>query len=156
MNRQTFLRSFAVAALSLTAVACTTDAGDPLTASDPGPAPAATAPAGATSGAQGSTATDSAPQEITIVTLDSMRFEPATLTVVAGRPVRLTVRNGGNGEHDFTLSRGAARPVTIAVKPGQSNSATFTVARPGTYPFVCSVFGHALAGMTGTITATAA
>jgi hypothetical protein len=70
MNRQTFLRSFAVAALALTAVACTTDADDPLTASDPGPAPAATAPAGAASGAQGSTATDSAPQEITIVTLD--------------------------------------------------------------------------------------
>jgi plastocyanin len=156
MNRQTFLRSFAVAALALTAVACTTDADDPLTASDPGPAPAATAPAGAASGAQGSTATDSAPQEITIVTLDSMRFEPATLTVVAGRPVRLTVRNQGSTTHDFTLSKGVARPVKVTVKGGETDSATFTIPRPGAYQFVCAQFGHTMAGMTGTITATAA
>ena len=85
-----------------------------------------------------------------------MRFDPSSLTVVAGRPVRLTVRNGGTAEHDFTLSRGVARPVKLAAKPGQTTSATFTVARPGSYQFVCSVFGHALAGMKGTITATAA
>ena len=48
-----------------------------------------------------------------------MRFEPATLTVVAGRPVRLTVRNQGSTTHDFTLSKGVARPVKVTVKAGR-------------------------------------
>jgi uncharacterized cupredoxin-like copper-binding protein len=148
MNRQALLRSFAVAALALSAVACTTEADDPLTASD------SVAPPAAPAGGQDSTAPD-APQEITIVTLDSMRFEPTTLTVVAGRPVRLTVRNQGNAPHDFTLSKGVPRPVKITVNGGETRSATFTIPRPGAYQFVCSQFGHTMAGMTGTITATA-
>jgi uncharacterized cupredoxin-like copper-binding protein len=154
MNRQTLLRSFAVAALALSAVACTTGADDPLTASDSGAPPAAPASPGAPADGQGSTAPD-APQEITIVTLDSMRFEPTALTVVAGRPVRLTVRNQGNAPHDFTLSKGVPRPVKVTVNSGETRSATFTIPRPGTYQFVCSQFGHTMAGMTGTITATA-
>jgi uncharacterized cupredoxin-like copper-binding protein len=155
MNRQTMLRSFAALALALTTVACTSEADDPLVSGDPGAQPGATAPAGATAGAQGTTAPDATPQEITIVTLDSMRFEPSTLTVVAGRPVRLTVRNQGNIPHDFTLSKGVPRPVKVTVNGGETRSATFTIPRPGTYQFVCSQFGHTMAGMTGTITATA-
>jgi plastocyanin len=72
-----------------------------------------------------------APQEVTIVTHDSMRFEPAALTVQAGRPVRLTVRNQGQAVHDFSLSKGVARSVKLVVKGGQSAEATFTIARPG-------------------------
>ena len=85
-----------------------------------------------------------------------MRFQPASLTVVAGRPVRLTVRNQGSTTHDLTLSKGVPRPVKVTVKGGETGSATFTVPRPGAYQFVCSQFGHTMAGMTGTITATAA
>jgi nitrite reductase (NO-forming) len=161
MNRRTLFVSLATVALAVSAVACTQEPEDAMAGPDTDSRPLAPAPAGAPAGpvaaAGGTSGTPiDAVQELTIVTQDSMRFEPSSLTVVAGRPVRLTVRNGGTTEHDFTLSGGVARPVKIAAKPGQTTSATFTVARPGSYQFVCSVFGHALAGMQGTMTATAA
>jgi plastocyanin len=92
-------------------------------------------------------------QAVTIVASDGMRFDPAAITVEAGRPVRLTFRNDGNATHDFTLSQGASRPVHLVAKRGETASATFTLAQPGTYGFVCSQFGHSMAGMKGTITA---
>ncbi|HEX2186766.1 MAG TPA: cupredoxin domain-containing protein, partial [Chloroflexota bacterium] len=92
-------------------------------------------------------------QPVTMVASDNMRFEPAAITVEAGRPVRLTLRNDGRTTHDFTLSQGVRREVKLVAKPGESATATFTIDNPGTYRFVCSVFGHAMAGMAGTITA---
>jgi plastocyanin len=92
-------------------------------------------------------------QAVTIVASDGMRFDPAAITVEAGKPVRLTFRNDGNATHDFTLSQGASRPVHLVAKRGETASATFTLAQPGTYGFVCSQFGHSMAGMKGTITA---
>ncbi|MGH2351259.1 MAG: cupredoxin domain-containing protein [Chloroflexota bacterium] len=107
----------------------------------------------AAAGAAGANPQDA--QQVTIVTQDAMRFAPAELTVEAGRPVRLTLRNEGSATHDFQLTQGVARPVKVVAKGGQSASATFTITRPGTYAFVCSQFGHSLAGMRGTITAVA-
>jgi plastocyanin len=160
MNRKTLFVSIATVALALGAVACTSEPDDSLAGHDPAGQPVATAAAAATpSGAATGTSearTGEAVQELTVVTRDSMRFEPANLTVVAGRPVRLTVRNEGSSNHDFTLTEGVSPAVKVTVKGGQSSSATFTIARPGSYQFVCSVPGHAMVGMRGTITATAA
>ena len=158
MNRRTLFLSLATAALAVGAVACTQEPEDSLAGQDPGGRPVATAPAAATvpAGESGAGASSDALQELTITTQDSMRFEPSSLAVVAGRPVRLTVRNGGGSEPDFTLAEGVDQPVKIAVKRGQTGSATFTIARPGSYQFICSVPGHALVGMRGTITATGA
>src|SRR5215510_13629601 len=123
MDRRPLLVSLATVALAVSAVACTPEPEDALAGHQPDSRPVAAA--GGTSGAS-----SDAVQELTIVTRDAMRFEPSRLTVVAGRPVRLTVRNGGSSEHDFTLAQGAGQPVKIAVEPGQTTSATFTVARP--------------------------
>ena len=92
-------------------------------------------------------------QQLTIHGFDAMRFEPNVITLRAGQPVELTLQNDGSSDHDFALSEGVVEPVKIVVKGGQSATSTFTLDQPGTYSFTCSQFGHAGAGMRGTITA---
>ena len=82
-----------------------------------------------------------------------MQFAPASLVVRTGQPVELTMRNGGGIPHDFTLGEGASSPVKIEAQGGQTARGAFTIDTPGTYAFICTVPGHAAAGMRGTITA---
>ena len=97
--------------------------------------------------------TSAGAQQLIMHSFDAMQFEPNVITVRAGQPVELTLQNDGSNDHDFMLSDGVAQPVTIVVKGGQSGTSTFTLDKPGTYTFICSQFGHAGAGMQGTITA---
>ena len=92
-------------------------------------------------------------QQVTLTVGSAMTFAPSSLVVGAGQPVELSLRNGGGIPHDFTLAEGASGPVKIEAQGGQTARGTFTIDRPGTYAFVCSVPGHAAAGMRGTITA---
>ena len=156
-TRKHVFAGLVAAGLILTA-ACGTPTPDESDGAVPGYGQNGSAPAGAAPGAQATQGADNAPstdevQAVTIVASDAMRFEPAALTVEAGQPVRITLRNDGSAVHDLSLTQGVSRPVKLVVQPGQSASATFTLARPGTYSFVCAQFGHALAGMKGTITA---
>jgi uncharacterized cupredoxin-like copper-binding protein len=91
-------------------------------------------------------------QQVTVTVGKGMSFEPSAITVRVGQPVELTLRNDGDSAHDFTLTEGVAQPITITVNGGQTASGTFTLERPGTYHFECSMTGHALVGMRGTIT----
>jgi uncharacterized cupredoxin-like copper-binding protein len=115
--------------------------------------------AAATTGGPGVGAVVQAPaptdgtQQVTLTVGNSMQFAPASIVVRAGQPVELTLRNGGGIPHDFTLAEGAARPIKIEAQGGQTARGTFAIDTPGTYAFVCSVPGHAAAGMRGTITA---
>jgi len=99
------------------------------------------------------TTTSAGAQQLTLHAFDAMRFEPNVITVRAGQPVELTLTNDGSSDHDFALSEGVGEPVKVVVRGGQSATATFTLDQPGTYNFTCSQFGHAGAGMRGTITA---
>ena len=92
-------------------------------------------------------------QQVTVTVGSAMQFAPSSLVVRAGQPVELTLRNGGGIPHDVTLAEGASHPVKIEAPAGQTARGTFTIDSPGTYAFVCSVPGHAAAGMRGTITA---
>ncbi len=92
-------------------------------------------------------------QVLTVQGTDTLKFEPANLTVKAGQPVQLTFSNTGQMLHDWSLVEGPAQPVKIIAAGGTTASATFTIARPGTYTFVCSQPGHESGGMRGTITA---
>jgi uncharacterized cupredoxin-like copper-binding protein len=87
-----------------------------------------------------------------------------TVTVAAGKPaefkfklsklrvpkgvVTFKVTNSGALPHDFKI----AGKKTKLLSPGQSQSlkVTFKVAKK--YPFLCTVTGHAAAGMKGTLT----
>ena len=123
-------------------VALTTACGATVVAGGPGASVAIPAPAPA-AGAQ----------QVTVTVGSAMQFAPSSLVVRAGQPVELTLRNGGGIPHDFTLAEGASGPVKIEAQGGQTARGTFTIDSPGTYAFVCSVPGHAAAGMRGTITA---
>jgi plastocyanin/transposase-like protein len=81
--------------------------------------------------------------------LDTMKFDPATLTAKAGQRIQMTLDNSGQLAHDFAMTEGVAEPVTITAQPGQKATVTFTIDNPGTYTYVCSQPGHEQAGMKG-------
>jgi len=109
--------------------------------------------AGQTGGPSG-TAADPSAQQVTITGSDDMRFNPATVTVQAGRSVQVTLVNAGQLVHDVSLSDGVSSPVKVVANGNQrATSPPFTLDRPGTYTFICSQAGHEAAGMRGTITA---
>jgi nitrite reductase (NO-forming) len=91
-------------------------------------------------------------QQVTVRVAEGMRFEPSAIVVKAGQPVRLTLENRTGAEHDFTLDEGVSSPVKIVARGQQSAVGSFTIERPGSYEFYCSVPGHAMAGMRGTVT----
>ncbi len=94
-------------------------------------------------------------QQVALTVGNSMQFAPGSIVVRAGEPVELALRNGGGIAHDFSLTEATASPVKVEAQGGQTARAAFTIDMPGSYEFVCSVPGHAAAGMRGTITANA-
>jgi len=85
-------------------------------------------------------------------------------TVTAGKPsefhfgltkktvptgtVTFLVMNKGNVPHDFKI----AGHKTKLLSPGQSQTLRVTFLKAGKYPYFCTVTGHAVAGMKGTLT----
>jgi uncharacterized cupredoxin-like copper-binding protein len=72
-----------------------------------------------------------------------------TDSVPAG-PVKFTVTNNGKVPHNFVLGTAAQ---TLVLAPGKSQVIDATLA-PGSYSYICSIIGHAAAGMRGTLVAT--
>jgi len=71
-------------------------------------------------------------------------FKPSTLEVSAAGDYEVTLVNTGSAPHDITLPDGQ----TIAAEAGKTVTATLTIPEGGT-TFLCSIPGHAAAGMTG-------
>lgn len=92
-------------------------------------------------------------QKVTVKALDTMKFDPPTLTVQAGQPTHLTLDNAGALVHDFVLTEGTEQAVKVETGGKASGTAVFTIAKPGTYTYMCSQPGHEAAGMKGTIVA---
>jgi uncharacterized cupredoxin-like copper-binding protein len=111
-----------------------------VVACSPAPAPATSTPSGP-------------PQQITVKSLDTMAFDPTTLSAKAGQPIQLTLDNSSAKlQHDFDITDGVAQPVKLTAQPGQTANVTFTLDKPGSYTFFCAQPGHEGAGMKGTIT----
>jgi Cu+-exporting ATPase len=83
------------------------------------------------------------------VTARDVRFTPADLRVEAGQTAVLTFRNDDPIFHDWEVE-GLAN-VDAGARPGQTRKIRFTIDQPGTYRIVCTVPGHADAGMVGTL-----
>jgi Cu+-exporting ATPase len=98
-------------------------------------------------------AVDSAAQPVQVVARD-LAFDPANVTITAGRTAVLTFRNEGSMFHDWEVD-GVAN-VDAGARPGQTQRLRFMIDRPGTYEVLCTVPGHAAAGMTGTLVVEAA
>jgi Cu+-exporting ATPase len=82
----------------------------------------------------------------------ALHFNPADLTVPAGRFVVVRFTNDDPVFHDWMVD-GLAN-VDAAARPGQTQRVRFRIDRPGTYPIVCSVAGHSEAGMVGVLVVT--
>jgi Cu+-exporting ATPase len=81
-----------------------------------------------------------------------VRFAPADLTVPAGAFVVLRFTNDDPVLHDWMVE-GLAN-LDASARPGQTQRIRFRIDAPGTYRIVCSVAGHAEAGMIGSLVVT--
>ena len=77
--------------------------------------------------------------------------------------ITFTISNGGNLPHDFQLcSKPSSSPSatsctgkkTALISPGASAKLTVVVLKAGTYQYLCTVPGHAAAGMKGLLKVT--
>jgi plastocyanin len=83
-----------------------------------------------------------------------MRFSPNRIDARVGQPVLITIVNRGSERHDLaflSIEMPNLRGVETLTMPGQSTRLTMTFDRPGTYPFLCTIPGHAMSGMTGAV-----
>jgi uncharacterized cupredoxin-like copper-binding protein len=80
-----------------------------------------------------------------------MAFTPAVVSLKAGQPVNVTVTNDGKVFHDFDLS---VADVHLDLDPGEQATAAVTIDQPGVYEAICTVPGHAAAGMVLTVEVT--
>jgi nitrite reductase (NO-forming) len=83
------------------------------------------------------------------VTAKEFKFVLSRKTAPHGK-VTFKVTNKGKIKHDFKI----AGKKTTMLKPGKSASLTVTLAKGKTYTYICTVPGHAQAGMKGKFKAT--
>jgi Cu+-exporting ATPase len=79
----------------------------------------------------------------------NVAFEPDTWTVTAGRWTVMELRNEDPVVHDWMVE--GVPNVEVITRPGETESVRFVLDRPGQYRVLCSVDGHAEAGMVGTL-----
>jgi uncharacterized cupredoxin-like copper-binding protein len=108
--------------------------------------------AGPSAAAPASNKPASSPQAVEIRSTDALRFEPATITVKKGTPVRVTLTNSSALEHDWVVDNLDGKKIQMHAAPKATATVEFTPTAPGTYEFYCSIPGHREAGMKGTLT----
>jgi uncharacterized cupredoxin-like copper-binding protein len=114
-------------------------------------------------------ASASQPATEIIVEASDFAYNPASITVPAGQPVTLTLKNAGAVEHDFVVDTIQVTDVEASesgpaehhqmdepeydlhffARAGESAVLKFTALEPGTYEIFCSIEGHKEAGMIG-------
>lgn len=77
------------------------------------------------------------------------RFDPEELRVNVGETVRITFRNVGILEHDWSVPD--LDVTTATINAGQEATVEFRPQRRGTYEMICTVPGHRELGMRGTL-----
>jgi plastocyanin len=77
--------------------------------------------------------------------LDAAQVHAGTVTFLA--------KNDGAAPHDFAIRGNGVDQKTTMLKPGHTESLTVHL-KPGTYTYKCTMPGHALLGMKGTLTVT--
>ena len=96
----------------------------------------------------GSVAVSPGQQSTVDVSAFEMGFKLSTATVPHGT-VTFKVRNDGKVPHDFRIGGKG----TEELEPGQSETLTVDLSKPGQFTFLCTLSGHAGAGMIGQFTA---
>jgi plastocyanin len=75
-------------------------------------------------------------------------FEPNTLSAKVGQPITVTIKNGGQAEHNFSIE---SLKVNQDLEKGTSKTVTFTPTQAGNIEFFCE-YHKVTKGMTGTLT----
>ncbi len=102
------------------------------------------------------------------LTIHYSRFEPAAVSVPAGREITFVITNSDPIDHEWIVGDAAlherhrtgtepvhdARPTEISIDGGAERRTTVTFDRPGTFTFICHLPGHEAHGMTGALTVT--
>ena len=96
------------------------------------------------------------------------RYNPNTLTVPAGTPITILLKNTDPIDHEWIVGDAAtherhrtgtepvhaSRPTEVSIPAGQSRETTVTFDQPGTYLYICHLPGHEAYGMVGTLVVT--
>ena len=99
------------------------------------------------------------------VAIHYSRFEPEEITVPAGVPVTITLRNDDPIEHEWIVGppevherhRTGTEPVhdsiptEVTIPPFSTRVTTVTFGAPAEYAYVCHLPGHEAYGMVGTL-----
>ena len=109
------------------------------------PAPATSSSASAAAGSSSAPAVQADPS-------GALKFNTTSLTAAAGT-VHITFTNHAPEGHNLTLVKGSGSTVIAATPTFMGASRTLTAKlAPGTYTYFCSVPGHRMGGMQGTLT----
>ena len=108
---------------------------------------------GSTGGTDAAPTTAAAPaaEDVTIQALDTLKFDPATITAAVNQPVNVSMTNAGVLQHTFVWDDDG-ETVEIDIMGGENGTTSRTFDAAGTYGFHCNVPGHKEAGMVGTVT----
>lgn len=141
----TLLRLGAATVLALAVIGCASASGPVWTY---GPVAPPSSGTGAASPTVRSSAQPAAPADgkIAVEAFD-LGFTPAAVTVPAAGVYEFSLRNTGGVLHDITFADGTK----VDAAPGATASGTVTIPADG-LTFICSIPGHAQAGMKGTVT----
>lgn len=107
-----------------------------------------------------------AKRTVTVSMLDTMRFEPASMSVKQGETIRIVIQNKGKLMHEFvlgdqkSLDEHAAlmvkfpkmeheEPYMAHIAPGKTGEIIWKFNRGGDFQFACLIPGHYQAGMVG-------
>jgi uncharacterized cupredoxin-like copper-binding protein len=109
-----------------------------------------------------------AAQQIEVTLTDTLKMEPAEMSVKAGQPVTFVVTNTGAIEHEFYLGDEAMQAEQeemmqagemahdtaegMTLKPGETKELTYTFDTAGQTIAGCHVAGHYAGGMKAMIT----
>ena len=109
-----------------------------------------------------------AAQQIEVMLTDTLKMEPAEMSVKAGQPVTFVVTNTGAIEHEFYLGDEAMQAEQeemmqagemahdtaegMTLKPGETKELTYTFDTAGQTIAGCHVAGHYAGGMKAMIT----
>src|SRR5947207_10783082 len=100
------------------------------------------------------------------ITIHFSHFEPASVTVPAGRPVTFVITNTDPIDHEWIVGDAAtherhrtgtepyhaSRPTEVTIPALSTVTTVVTFGAPGALQYICHLPGHEAYGMVGTVT----
>ena len=86
------------------------------------------------------------------IVLQDLRFVPNRLDAKVGAPLTVRLTNSGTERHDLnfeSLHMPGLEGIESILEPGETRTITLRFDTPGVHTFICTLPGHAAAGMTG-------